>query len=176
MIHLKGRTVLKDGTVIFDEKGIVELLFSGKDIDKCKLQRNISTELLQKNLKMRNGIEVDLLHEPNTKPSVQQTDKNKIIWLMPEEYSKLDLGEYFLSKTSNETESNRVCLELQEFQNRGMEMHLKLMIFIIETFRKNDVVWGVGRGSACASYLLYLIGVHKVNPLKYNIDYKEFLR
>jgi DNA polymerase III alpha subunit len=37
-------------------------------------------------------------------------------------------------------------------------------------------VWGVGRGSSVASYVLFLIGVHRIDSMKYNLDYKEFLR
>ena len=35
---------------------------------------------------------------------------------------------------------------------------------------------GVGRGSSVASYILYLIGVHRIDSIKYNLDWKEFLR
>jgi len=42
--------------------------------------------------------------------------------------------------------------------------------------RKNNLVWGVGRGSSVSSYLLYLIGVHKVDSYKYRLDIKEFLK
>ena len=40
--------------------------------------------------------------------------------------------------------------------------------------RKHELVWGVGRGSSVARYVLYLLGVHKVDSLKYNLDIKEF--
>jgi DNA polymerase III alpha subunit len=42
--------------------------------------------------------------------------------------------------------------------------------------RKENIVWGVGRGSSVASYVLYLIGVHKIDSLYYNLDVEEFLR
>ena len=53
---------------------------------------------------------------------------------------------------------------------------LRILIYIIETMRKHKLVWGVGRGSSVASYVLYLLGVHKVNSLKHNLDIKEFLK
>jgi len=34
----------------------------------------------------------------------------------------------------------------------------------------------VGRGSSVASYCLYLLGVHKINSLKFDLDIKEFLK
>ena len=42
--------------------------------------------------------------------------------------------------------------------------------------RKNNIVWGVGRGSSVASFVLFLIGVHKINSLYYDISIDEFLR
>ena len=63
-------------------------------------------------------------------------------------------------------------MELTE-SNRNLFPVLKVLIYIIDTMRKNNLVWGIGRGSSVASYVLYLIGVHKVDS-KYNLDIKEF--
>jgi DNA polymerase III alpha subunit len=38
------------------------------------------------------------------------------------------------------------------------------------------VLWGVGRGSSVASYCLYILGVHKVDSIKYELDIHEFLK
>jgi len=48
--------------------------------------------------------------------------------------------------------------------------------YFVDTMQANNVVWGVGRGSSVASYVLYLIGVHKIDSIKYNLDWQEFLR
>ena len=53
---------------------------------------------------------------------------------------------------------------------------LQFLIYFVDTLRANNVVWGVGRGSSVSSFCLFLIGVHKINPLLYNLDYREFLR
>ena len=42
--------------------------------------------------------------------------------------------------------------------------------------RDNGVIWGVGRGSSVASYVLYLIGIHKVDSMYYDLPINEFLR
>ena len=67
-------------------------------------------------------------------------------------------------------------MELAEFKARNLFSILQLLIYIIDTMRKNNLVWGVGRGSSVASYILYLLGVHKVDSVKYNLDIKEFLK
>ena len=67
-------------------------------------------------------------------------------------------------------------MELTMFEERGLFPVIQILIYIIETMRKHKLVWGVGRGSSVASYVLYLLGVHKVDSLKYNLDIKEFLK
>jgi DNA polymerase III alpha subunit len=73
-------------------------------------------------------------------------------------------------------EWKRVCEEMDVYVDRGLTPVLKFMIYLVDTMRANNIVWGVGRGSSVASYVLFLIGVHKIDSMKYNLDYKEFLR
>jgi len=79
-------------------------------------------------------------------------------------------------QTLDSQEWDRVQEELAAFGERGMYNLLRYMIYLVDFMRENDIVWGVGRGSSVASYVLYLIGVHKIDSLKYNLDWREFLR
>tara|TARA_B100001093_G_C26729607_1_gene971619 strand:+ start:477 stop:950 length:474 start_codon:yes stop_codon:yes gene_type:complete len=101
---------------------------------------------------------------------------------IPQHYKDLDVEEYItlLIPKCNGVGSNpataRVEMELAEFKARNLFPILQLLIYIIDTMRKNNLVWGVGRGSSVASYILYLLGVHKVDSVKYNLNIKEFLK
>jgi len=53
---------------------------------------------------------------------------------------------------------------------------LKFLVYLVNICEENDVVLGVGRGSSVASYILYLINVHHIDSIKYNLDIKEFLK
>jgi len=53
---------------------------------------------------------------------------------------------------------------------------LKFLRYMVQVMRDNNIVWGVGRGSSVASYVLYLIGVHKIDSLYYDLDVTDFLR
>ena len=56
------------------------------------------------------------------------------------------------------------------------QIQLGFLIYLIDLMRTNNIVWGVGRGSSVSSYILYLIGVHKVNSILYKLDINDFLR
>ena len=96
---------------------------------------------------------------------------------MSEQYSKnLMLRDIRLKNANPSEEIERVEAELVESQSRNMYNLLRYMIYLVDFMRANNIVWGVGRGSSVASYVLYLIGIHKVNSIQYDLDYREFLR
>ncbi len=97
-------------------------------------------------------------------------------WFMPDEYKSLDVIDYVLQRAVSQTEAERAGEELHEFEKRGMFDLLRYMIYLVDFMRENNIVWGVGRGSSVASYVLYLIGVHRIDSIKYNLDWREFLR
>ena len=99
-------------------------------------------------------------------------------WFMPDEYKTLDIDAFLLGKIGGKLtkEWGRCLEELEEFQKRDMYPLLRYMIYLVDFMRENDIVWGVGRGSSVASYVLYLIGVHRINSIQYGLDWREFLR
>ena len=109
--------------------------------------------------------------------SVEDFDNaNQQKWNMPEEYQKLDIAEWLLSRCETQEELQRVGQELLLYQERDLFNLLRYLKYFVDTMRKNNVLWGVGRGSSVASYVLYLIGVHKINSMFYDLDIGEFLR
>jgi DNA polymerase III alpha subunit len=100
---------------------------------------------------------------------------------IPQHYKELDVETYIRNKVPQSRDSDvsvnaRVEQELAMYNERGLYPILQLLIYIIDTMRKYNLVWGVGRGSSVSSYILYLLGVHKVDSHKYNLDIKEFLK
>lgn len=97
-------------------------------------------------------------------------------WSMPDEYKTMDLDIYFAEKVNTVEEAVRVAEELALFRERGLETMLRFMIFLVKLMDDNKIVWGVGRGSSVSSFLLYLVGLHQINPIKYNLGIEEFIR
>ena len=97
-------------------------------------------------------------------------------WFMPDEYKTLNVHNYILTKCATQEETARCAEELAEFEGRDMMNLLRYMVYLVDFMRENNIVWGVGRGSSVASYVLYLIGVHRINSIQYDLDWREFLR
>jgi len=97
-------------------------------------------------------------------------------WHMPAEYKDMDIASYILSLCKEEHELQRAGQELLLYQERDLFDLLRYLKYLVDTLRKNKVVWGVGRGSSVASYVLFLIGVHKIDAIYYNLNIDEFLK
>jgi DNA polymerase III alpha subunit len=101
---------------------------------------------------------------------------NQSQWLMPDEYKNLDIAEYVLGLCESEAALQRVGEELLLYQARDLFDLLRYLKFLTDIMTSNNLVWGVGRGSSVASYVLYLLKVHRIDSLHYNLDIAEFLR
>jgi len=167
------------GIAVYDSKDLEEIIFSGQSVildeilvdgnDSQIQQYNESAKLMgDKELKLYEPLDV------NKKDFDTVLQKN---WLMPDEYKNLDIEEYVTSLAPPwDPEATRVAEELAAFKERDMLDLLRWMKYFVDTCREHSVVWGVGRGSSVASYVLFLLGVHKIDSLKYNLDWREFLR
>ena len=101
---------------------------------------------------------------------------NQRNWLMPEEYKRMDIAQHVIDLCKTTPEIQRAGQELLMFQERNLFNLLKYLKYLVDTMRDNNIVWGVGRGSSVASYVLYLLGVHKIDSMYYDLDPREFLR
>ena len=110
------------------------------------------------------------LHYPMPKDSI-----NIKQWHIPDDYCP-DLTAMLYDLCETDEQRQRVNKELDLFIKYEMYDILHVMKYMIDTLRKNNVVWGVGRGSSVASYVLYLIGVHKIDSVKYNLPIEEFFK
>lgn len=109
--------------------------------------------------------------------SVPEFDsQNQSQWQMPIEYYNMDIAKWVLDQCKTEEELQRAGDELLKFHDRNMFSLLQYLKYLVDTMRSNNIVWGVGRGSSVASFVLFLIGIHRINSLFYQLSIDEFLR
>ena len=163
------------GDVVFSEDDAIELLYSNPDFDISKLffENTARYDAALKEL----GLDLPTIHNTPERGSLQEFDhKNREQWHMPESYYQINVLQWLLERCQTDEERMRVQLEYDLFEKKKFIRVLQFLIYFVDTLRANNIVWGVGRGSSVASFCLFLIGVHKINPLLYNLDITEFLR
>jgi DNA polymerase III alpha subunit len=96
-------------------------------------------------------------------------------WQIPAKYKNMDIEKFLVDQCPKEN-YDRLSEELVLWRSHDMMSVLKTMKYIVDTLRQNDIVWGVGRGSSVASYALFLIGVHKIDSVKYRLPIEEFFK
>lgn len=160
---------------IFNSQDVFKFIYQNK-IDKLKdIFVDLDSELEQ----FVTTSELSLSTPPSENKSIKEFDSaSQNQWFMPESYATIDIDSYVLSKIdlSNQIEVDRIVEELQEFKKRNMYQLLQWLIYFVDTCTEKNIVWGVGRGSSVSSYVLYLIGVHKINSIKFNLPWTDFLR
>jgi len=154
-----------------------DMVLSGLDVSAIKeVSWNEDFEKYNKALKKNFVDDNQLERLSNVGISVEEFDKNnQTNWLIPDEYKELDVKSYVLDRTP-EHAIERVNEELNLYDKYNIIDVLNVCIYIVDVFRKNNIVWGVGRGSSVASYVLYVIGIHCIDSIKYELDINEFLR
>ncbi len=163
------------GDCIYTEQDAINLLYTNPQFDISKLFFE-STDQYNNTVKDL-GLDLPILNTVPKRESIKNFDKaNCDQWHMPEKYYKINVLEWLLDKCQTDEERLRVQTEYDLFEKKQFVKVLQFLIYFVDTLRANNVVWGVGRGSSVASFCLFLIGVHKINPLLYNLDHREFLR
>ena len=173
---MAAKTKINDhGDVIFSEEDAIELLYTDPDFDISKLYFN-DIDKYSDSLKEL-GIDLPVINTIPERPTPAEFDKkNCDEWHMPDSYSQINVLQWLLDKCQNDEEKLRVQMEYDLFEKKQFIRVLQFLIYFVDTLRANNIVWGVGRGSSVASFCLFLIGVHKINPMLYNLDITEFLR
>lgn len=111
-----------------------------------------------------------------------EPDLETFSWVTPESYNQIDVPEYCIDMLTHRGLQddpdyvNRLELELERVEQTGMADFIRCLLWITDTMRENNIPWGLGRGSSCASLVMFLIGVNKVDPVRYDIPMEEFYK
>jgi|TARA_B110000908_G_scaffold172541_1_gene240634 DNA polymerase III alpha subunit len=164
-----------DNEIIVSEDTLVELLLQGKQTYMATMQNTIPIERYNHFCSLfliDDTIDVETPSNGSDKYNKELVEN----WFMPDEYKTYPVYDFCLKQCDTIEKKQRLSAEFGEFDERGLLPLLKYMKYFVDQMNENNIVMGVGRGSSVASYVLYLLGVHKIDSIKYNLDYKEFFR
>ena len=167
------------GQLIFSESDLCDLIMQGRDVAGMSgviVDNSVDLERCVSLIENPDGL-ITWTFEDHHAISVPDWDAvQQRQWHMPEEYQNTDIAEYVLNLCRTDAELQRVGRELLLFQERGLFDLLRYLRYLVDVLKQNRVIWGVGRGSSVASYVLYLLGVHRIDSIYYDLDPAEFLR
>lgn len=174
MVKLEDRIVTDTGEVILGYECLLNLARDGRDFHS---HRAIKDERVEQ----YNRIAEKILDQWNDDGEAVGPSDESYEWNTPEDYKTIDVYELcdFLleeKKLRKPKYLHRLKVELNEMERVGMFPVVRHLCFLVDDFIERDVVWGVGRGSSCASLVLFLIGLNKVDPVEYDIPAWEFLK
>lgn len=173
MIELDGRRIFEDGTVICDQRSIMELLYQNKSLDGVISEPCEDIELYRAANRM---LDSNFANIETASDQVYGKVEWSEHWLTPEPYASIDVKSLCMSKCQDQTELDRAIMELDLFEQRGMIPVLQHLLYLMDDWRQRGVVWGVGRGSSVGSFVLYLIGINRINPMEWGLGIEEFLK
>ena len=161
------------GRAILEDQEVLECLYDGKDISELNVEKTLLDRYNKTVSQLKTGKTLKGLEDLDVQLFDAQNQKD---WYMPDKFKSIDIESYVLGLAKTSEEIDRVKEELELYKKFGLYPVLRFLIYLIDLMRTNNIVWGVGRGSSVSSYILYLIGVHKVNSILYKLDINDFLR
>lgn len=160
------------GQIILSENDLCDLYLKNPN---TSLVGAITKDSIPKSSIIAEMPKIDLYEELSI--SLEEFDQNQQNnWKMPEQYKNIDIAKFVLDQCKSEAELQRAGEELLIFQEKNMFPLLQYLKYLVDTMRQHNIVWGVGRGSSVASFVLFLLGVHKINSLYYDLHIGEFIK
>jgi DNA polymerase III alpha subunit len=164
------------GELIFAETDVIDLVMQGRDLSVLNgmtVDDTVDLVRMSNSLDTIPNFQQQRCHTVSVPEWHAQQQAN---WHMPLEYKQLDIAAHVLGLCESEVELQRCGQELLLYQERDLFNLLKYLKYLVDVMTTNNIIWGVGRGSSVASFVLYKLRVHRIDSLHYNLDVHEFLR
>ena len=165
---------LKTGTTINDED---RMTFNGDEFyfkpasEMRKLFPDIESAY-ENTVKIADRCEVDFDFSQFHLPDYPGVDNKNPTQLLRE---KCEKGLEEKGLIDSEQARERLEYELSIISEMGYVSYFLIVWDFIDYARRNGIRVGPGRGSAAGSLVSYLLGITKINPLKYGLIFERFL-
>jgi len=169
----------KFGEMIFSESDVCDLIRQGRDLESLSgmlVDNSVNLDQISCHVENYNHTLQPAKLLIDTVSVAEFDSAQQSQWHMPAQYKNLDIAEHVLLLCKSEAELQRCGQELLLYQERDLFPLLQYLVYLVDVMQTNNIIWGVGRGSCVASYVLYKLGVHKIDSLYYDLAVEEFLR
>ena len=159
---VRDRTLARDGTLIVSDHHFARLIVNNSEEQKMhKVPRSEDSDLYEYTYQESISVE-EVDDEPDTQSHAHTSDDLDTL-----------ISHIVSSDRYRDEYADRVEEELDFFIRSDNILFLNKVYALIQEFKENGIVWGVGRGSSCSSYILYVLYVNDVNPIEFDIPFHE---
>ena len=177
VLDLEDRYVLDDGSVVLRRKALLSCIRNGIETGSLTAEKIKEVERHNKLSKAEKRITIAVADDqPGVVPAWRYE------WPTPEPWKSDNLVEFCLNRLARlglafeDRYIVRLAQEIAEIEEREMEGFIRHVWYVTADMDRRKVVRGVGRGSSCASLVLFLLGVHLVDPVLYDVPMTEFFK
>ncbi len=178
LIDLNDRIVTDEGEVIAKHELLVKQALSGEVF--TELRAIAHPDIKRYNKSSGNATPIGTWESTGDGTEVWP-DSETFEWTIPKKFLELDIVSLCVTalRDKNLTDDDyieRLAWELKQMDEKDMHQFVRCLLYVTHQFKEKGVLWGVGRGSSCASLIMYLLGINRVDPVKYNIPAEEFFK
>lgn len=178
LIDLNDRIVTDEGEVIAKHELLVKQALSGEVF--TELRAIAHPDIKQYNKSSGNATPIDTW-ESTELGTEKGPDADTFEWTIPKKYLELNIVDLCVMalrdrRLTGDDYIERLSWELKQMDEKDMHQFVRCLLYVTHQFKEKGVLWGVGRGSSCASLIMYLLGINRVDPVKYNIPAEEFFK
>lgn len=166
MIEFNDKIYLDSGKVLVTDEIVARMIAEGKEVpDHYRVGPSFDADvyklIYQKDLSVRDD-DFDPVSVNNKHTS---KDVDRLLYIIESSPRYCD---------GDDWKDGRIEYEMKFFIDNDYVLFILKLKELIDKLKSDNKVWGVGRGSSCASYILYLLGVHDIDSVLYDIDFREF--
>lgn len=139
------------------------------DSAKTYIDHDTFNDGLDQTLKITKRFEEWNMKAPPSLPHTEDAEQRIL------EYVRSSLKRDVVLKGEQQKRLDRVRYELRILKEKGFLDYVYILWDIVAWAKANDIRVGPGRGSGGGSYVLYLLGVTDVDPLRYDLMFERFI-
>lgn len=155
----RDRVLMRNGVSVISPLQFAKNIVEGRE-NKSHVLLSVDSDIYKELYGTSVGVEIE---EIDFSPKVEQTEDDLDFLITTIQDSPRYKEQY----------DDRIEHELDFFWRSGNIRFLIKIHELINKFKEDNVVWGVGRGSGSSSLILYVLEVHDINPLEFDLNFSE---
>jgi len=179
----KGQEIIKESAKILEKELVNKVWLIEADDLSFKTEKEIRAKVSDQHPEITNVDEViKTNYSIYDKIDKIDLDGESKLPKIPESYDNLlkrtgkALADFLKkNKVNSKQYIERLKYELEVIHKFGFEEYFLILADVFDYGKSRGISFGAGRGSAAGSLVAFLLGIHRVDPILWNMQFERFL-